>query len=258
LKTLPFLLLMIASTSWAAPKNLEVWFLSQNRAAQLMQILDRPDIRYHARTARLQCQEMGDFCFDPQFGLYQKGDLETPVTIDKLEQGMNIIAPAKSVERELIKCDANNFFDIFCGQARAEVAERPNFELWIDTSGSMREFDDSDRQGGCFRKSLVRRLDRSCAFNRRVQVKMFDVSIKEAGTMDSLCINKGSNDYKRMIQWIENSDAKNLVVITDIYEYYQEVADYVHSKGGKLRGDKDPLLASQLMDYVGDLAKRCN
>lgn len=86
---------------------------------------------------------------------------------------------------------------------------------------------------------------------------MFDTSIKQAGTMDQLCHNQGLNDYKRLMDWIERSDAKKLVIITDIYEFHKEFGDYIESKHGKLRGDKDPLTAKQMVDLADQLAKSC-
>ena len=64
-------------------------------------------------------------------------------------------------------------------------------------------------------------------------------------------------DSKRMIDWIERSDAKKLVIITDIYEFNKDFADYIESKHGKFRGDKDPIVAAELLDMVDDLARSC-
>jgi hypothetical protein len=86
---------------------------------------------------------------------------------------------------------------------------------------------------------------------------MYDTSIKQAGSMDSLCNNQGLNDSKRLIDWIERSEAKKLVIITDIYEFNTDFANYIDSKHGKFRGDKDPMVASQLLDMVDDLERSC-
>ena len=86
---------------------------------------------------------------------------------------------------------------------------------------------------------------------------MFDTSIKQAGSMDQLCNNQGLNDYKRLIDWIERSNAKKLIVITDIYEFHKEFADYIESINGKFRGDKDPLVAQEMLSMVDTLAKSC-
>jgi hypothetical protein len=252
--------ILISLNALAAPKNIEVWFLSNSKVSLLNDLLNRPQYVYRAPTAALQCQEMGDYCFDPQFGLYKKD--EEGVTKDSgkilLDEKGPSIPSAKSVDRELIDCDKNNYFDIFCGKAKKEAKPQSSkLDLWIDTSSSMREFDFSDKEGNCHRKSLMRALDDTCGFNQKVNVMMFNTSIKQAGSMDQLCENVGLNEYKRLIDWIDRSDAERLVIITDIYEFHREFSDYIESKHGKLRGDKDPLTAQQMVELASELAKTC-
>ncbi len=86
---------------------------------------------------------------------------------------------------------------------------------------------------------------------------MFDTSLKQVGSMDSLCNNQGLNDYKRLMDWIERSDAKKLIIITDIYEFHREFSDYVESKNGIFRGDKEALTSAQMLSLVDELAKSC-
>ena len=251
---------MLTLSAIAAPGSIEVWFLSNAKVTEVQKLLDRPQYVYYKKTAELQCQEMGDFCFDPQYGLYKKGDIEAEVK-DEEGQIEKVKAPAiptaKSVDRDLINCDPNNYFDIFCGKARKEAKSEPKLDLWIDTSSSVKEFDFIDSSGGCHRKSLVKRLDETCGFNQKVNVMMFDTTIKQAGTMDSLCNNQGLNDYKKLMDWIERSTAKKLVIITDIYEFHKDFADYIESKHGRFRGDKDPLRAADLLNLVDELEKSC-
>lgn len=254
-----FLLLgLISFSAFAAPKEIEVWFVSHAKVSLLNDLLNRPQYIYRAPTAELECQEMGDYCFDPQYGLYKKDDaFNETVEVKKIETEGPTIPVGKSVERDLITCDPKNYFDVFCGKARKEVQATSKLDLWIDTSSSMREFDFSDKEGGCHRKSLVRALDRSCGFNQKVNVMMFDTSIKQAGSMDALCNNSGLNDYKRLMDWIERSEAKKLVIITDIYEFHKDFSDYIESKHGKFRGDKEPFTAKELVTLADELAKSC-
>lgn len=249
---------LISFSAFAAPKNIEVWFLSNSKVTLLNDLINRPQYIYRAPTATLECQEMGDYCFDPQFGLYKKDDAGLSVDSEKVfdQKGPSIPA-AKSIDLDLINCDPKNYFDIFCGKAKKEVSKASKLDLWVDTSSSMREFDFSDKEGNCHRKSLVQALDRKCGFNQKVNVMMFDTSIKQAGSIDQMCENQGLNDYKRLIDWIERSDAERLVIITDIYEFHKEFSDYIESKHGKLRGDKDPLTAQQMVELSSDLAKSC-
>lgn len=248
---------ILLQSAFAAPLSIEVWFLSAHKKAEVQQMINEKPYVLRSMRAELQCQEMGDFCFDPQFGLYKKdditGDAEAPVINEKISG----IPAANSIDRDLINCDPKNYFDIYCGKARKEAQAKFKLDLWIDTSSSMREMDFSDKEGGCNRKSLMKRLDASCPFNQSVNVMMYDTSIKQAGSMDALCNNQGLNDTKRLIDWIDRSDAKKVVIITDIYEFNKDFADYIESKNGKFRGDKDPIIASQLLDMVDDLARSC-
>ncbi|MBA2403756.1 MAG: hypothetical protein H0V66_03210 [Bdellovibrionales bacterium] len=252
------LLLFLLQSAMAAPQSLEVWFISAHKKAEVQQLINERPYVLKALTAELKCEVMGDFCFDPQFGLYKKDDMSFDVDTTKaVNEKTPSIPAATSIDRNMIDCDPKNYFDIFCGKARKEAQANFKMDLWIDTSSSMREMDFSDKDGSCFRKSMMKRLDESCPFNKNVNVMMYDTSIKQAGSMDALCINQGLNDSKRLIDWIERSDAKKLVVITDIHEFTVEFADYIESKNGKIRGDKEPLVAAKLLDMVDDLAKSC-
>lgn len=248
---------LLSLSASAAPREIEVWFVSNSKTAQLDSLL-KQSYTYRSPTAELQCQEMGDYCFDPQFGLYKKDD-KNPEIVDtvKIEKDGPDIPAAKSVERNLIDCDPKNYFDVFCGKAKPEAKIQSNLEVWIDTSSSMREFDFTQNDGSCHRKSFMKALDSTCGFNRKVNVMMFDTSIKQAGDMEQLCNNQGLNDYKRLIDWIERSETKKLIVITDIYEFHKEFSDYIESKNGKFRGDKDPLTAKALVNLADELAKSC-
>jgi hypothetical protein len=252
-------LFILFSSAWAGPRELEVWFLSAFKKAQLLRMINEDSAMVRSKIiAELQCQQMGDFCFDPQYGLYKKEDMGASVDHKKLDSPSGPSIPAaKSIERELISCDPNNFFDIFCGKAKQKNTTDSKLDLWIDTSSSMREMDFTDKEGGCFRKSLVKRLESSCGFNDKVNIMMFDTSIKQASSADVLCQNQGLNDLKRLINWIEGSESRKLIIITDIYELTKDFADFIEKKNGTIRGDKDAMVAPQLLDFVDELAKSC-
>lgn len=251
--------LLLPSLTWARPVNFEVWFLSQAKVSQLIEMINKPTFVYQKPTALLQCQEMGEYCFDPQLGLYKKDDATAAVDDSKVfDDKTPVIPSAKSVERELIDCDPKNYFDIFCGKAKPEVKAGPSkLEVWVDTSSSMREFDFPDKSGSCHRQSLIRRLDDACGFNKNMNVMVFDTSIKQAGTIESVCQNQGLNDMKKLIDWIERSDAKNLIIITDIYEFHKDFSDYVEKHHGKIKGDRNALTAAQMLDLAGQVGQLC-
>jgi hypothetical protein len=253
------ILLLLPTLAWARPANIEVWFLSRAKVSQLMEVINKPSTVYRKPTAELQCQEMGEYCFDPQYGLYKKNDASAMIDDNKIvEEKGPTIQSAKSVERDLVDCDPKNYFDIFCGKAKPDVKAAPSkLEVWVDTSSSMHEFDFPGKDGSCHRQSLIKKLDDSCGFNKNVNVMMFDTSIKQVGTIESVCQNQGLNDYKKLMDWIERSDAKNLVIITDIYELHKEFADYIEKHHGKIRGDRDVLTAAQMLDLAAPVGRLC-
>jgi hypothetical protein len=253
-----FLVLLISFSAFGAPREIEVWFLSNAKTALLEELLNKPIYSFYSKTAKLQCQEVGDYCFDPQYGLYKKDDASNElIDANKIEKEGPAIPSGKSLDRDMISCDKSNYFDIFCGKARGESKSEAKLDIWIDTSSSMREFDYSQKDGSCYRKTLVSQLDETCGFNKKVNVMMFDTTIKQAGTIDQLCMNQGLNDYKRLMDWIERSEAKKLIVITDIYELHKEFADFIEKKNGKILGDKDPLTAKEVAELANSIAKSC-
>lgn len=257
IKLLTFI--FFVSSAFAGPKSLEVWYISNKKSSGLFQILNRPTFIYRPLTAELQCQEMGDYCFDPQFGLYKKEDVFSDTSGEEVEKkAVPGIPSGKSFDRDLINCDPTNYFDIFCGKAKKENPQKKaKLEIWVDISSSMREFDPTDKSGSCYRKSLIQTLDKSCEFNSQMTVMGFDTSIKQLGSPDSLCMNVGLNDYKRLIDWIERSEAEKLVVITDVYELHKDFAVFLEKNHAVQKGDKDPLSAAQMMDLVSYLSNMC-
>src|SRR6478672_1837174 len=90
-----FLVLALISFSvMAAPGSIEVWFLSNAKVSEVQKLLDRPQYVYYKKTAEVECQEMGDFCFDPQFGLYKKGELDGEAVKDEEGKLETVKAPA--------------------------------------------------------------------------------------------------------------------------------------------------------------------
>jgi hypothetical protein len=252
------LLFIFISSLQAAPNHLEVWFLSHAKRAEILQSIQKKDIDFSKAIALLQCQEMGEYCFDPQYGLYKKGEEGAIVNAEEAIKNEDKMLPhAESVDRNLIECDSTNRFDIFCGKSRKVSIKKPSIELWVDTSSSMKEVDFMAKDGSCSRARLVKKIDAICPFQQSMGVMMFDTSIKEAGEIDSLCLNQGLNDYKKLMDWIERSEAKKLIVITDIYELHKEFSDFIEAKGGKLRGDKDLLTSEQMVNLADELAKMC-
>lgn len=252
---LTLLFLLISLTTFAAPEHLEVWFLSVEKKSALNELL-KERIPFSQKVAERQCEKVGDYCFDPQYGLYKPENEWEAVPLKNSGSEVKEL-PKTGFDRNLIECDKSSAFDIFCGKARAEAVSKVNLEVWIDTSSSMREMDFTDEHGSCYRKSFMSRLDSECAFGKKLNIMIFDSSIKQLGSFDSLCINSGLNSTTRMIDWIERSEVKNLILVTDINEYTKEFSDFLTLKNAKMRGEKGELSARSLLEEVSALARMC-
>ena len=244
----------------AIPQNFEVWFLSNPKTQQVLNLIKEKKQRpLLLSQAELSCQPMGEYCFDPQVGLYKKdqGEIQYGSSSSILDEDLPQLPVAKSVDRNLIVCESGVYFDIFCGKSNLNETRKINFDLWIDTSSSMREMDPIREGQGCFREKFVKKLTDKCPWGEKVHIMQFDTEIKPAGSATNLCANEGLNDLKRIIKWIEESTARNLIIVTDLYEYHQELADFVFKNKGKLRGEKGDLSASDLLSMSDHLVNYC-
>lgn len=238
---------------WAAPAELEVWFLSPPATGQWSELLSPRLARHWVAQA---CEPVGDFCLDPKGGLYPKSasQVEDRTEGYKIDEGLPQLPTATSVDRSLINCDSQYVFDIFCGQAQAEAKGRPKggLEVWVDTSSSLRSIDSGDN---CQRKKLLEQLAASCPQARPV-FKGFDTSLRDIGP-EGACGTQGLNNAERLMEWIEVSSAHKLVIITDVYEYQSGLANFLESKKAQLRGDSGTFPATRMQEYVSLLAKSC-
>lgn len=244
-------------TALAAPKELEVWFLSPPSTSRWEHLL-APRIPGRHLLAQA-CEPVGDFCFDSRLGLYPKTRVpprepEAPLIDDGLPQ----LPTATSLDRTLVNCDAQYAFDIFCGRATREESPTAGgaLEIWIDVSSSMRAMDPETKDGSCFRSQLVTKMRSSCKAGS-VTIKGFDTSLRDLGAAEGACVNQGMNNAKRLMEWMEESKAQKILLITDVYEYQAELAQFLEAKVAKIRGDRGSFPAAQMLDYATELAKAC-
>ena len=247
------LAILFLSSSFALPKSVEFIFLASKKESK--QTMSVKEFRKIAQAD--DCVPMGDGCFHPQHGFIEKkpsakiileGDESSVLDDDKKLKTIN------SAESDMVDCKEEKFFDIFCGKAKSRKKKPVDFELWIDTSSSMRQVDFSLEEDSCFRKSFVTRLKESC----EVDVSTFDTSIKSLGGLNNLCLNYGLNDQKRLIDWIQRSEAKRLIIITDIDEASMELKDFLFKIGADIRGaDLGDFDGDKLLKHVSKLSKDC-
>ncbi|MBY0516549.1 MAG: hypothetical protein K2P81_06565 [Bacteriovoracaceae bacterium] len=241
----------------ASPGEIEVWFLTPP-ASSFLNHFSRPALEGVKLAAA--CEQIGDFCFDPEVGLYEKNvPKKREEEVFKIDSGLPQLPTSTSVDRSLVNCDAKYAFDIFCGKAQVnkQSSNGSDFEIWIDTSSSLRAIDPALGSALCQRGEMVKKLLSLCEKNPPL-IKGFNTQLRGINSPQEACVNQGLNDEKKMVEWMEESTAKKIVIITDVYEYQAELAKYFESKHAKIRGDRGTFPATQMLDLTPELAKACN
>ncbi len=257
---------LFSLAAMAEPEYVEIWFLSEKRTTYN---LDLMPVRALAKVSlyvpeNIPCTPFGDGCFHPQYGYFDKETRKTFGSHDELEDNKkpsNVDSKTISnMNTDLINCDRGYHFDMFCGKAKPvkrEIQKFNKLEIWVDTSSSFRGIDPAREDGTCYRKSFVDRLRRRC--NGQAKISAFDTSKKEVGSTDTLCTTVGTNSTDRIIKWIDESEAKTLILITDIHEYNMKLADYLDQVNHKIRGEipRKEIISSDLNGEVDRIARYC-
>lgn len=265
MKTIGALLLLASLNAFATPKHLEVWFLSIDKTSWLDGLLKNEYKPFKVARRNLQCQKMGDYCFDPQVGLYKPGEEETLTDeIDMAEvetsQKYDFIDPHKGVERSLIECDENSsFFDIFCGKSKKKsLNEKTKLEVWVDVSSTMKQVDFQGFDKQCKREQFIRSLAKTCPLNEKMKVYHFEEYRVEVGSLDRVCLSGGLNNMKRLVQDFKKSKADNIIIITDIFEADESFINEIEATGrSTIRGLKKPIYAADLKNELQRVRKLC-
>jgi hypothetical protein len=202
-----------------------------------------------------KCIKMGDHCFHPQYGIVTEGKetKESPGVKSK-----NIDYKAVSFEQvDELKCSGGDFFDFYCGKVKEHEKAKNNFEVWIDTSASMKRVDVEEQSGYCERRHFVSNLQSSC--KRRAEISAFNTSKKEILNEAYLCSHRGPNDQKRLVRWAKASTAKHLVIVTDVDEYNGEFREFLDGVGAIIEGiGVQPLYSKDMNTLIAKLSKSCS
>jgi len=258
--------------AWATPKHVEFWFLKapSNKAVWLEQLLAPIGQFINLKTAQAddqKCIPVEGGCFHPQYGLIKDvpGD-SAEAKPEKTEPIKDIrVKSLSNLEEEELECDKGNNFDVFCGKGKLKGKSKEKYrgssaklEVWVDISSSFTSIDYSRDPEGCFRRKFIGALRSKCA-SGSLKVSIYDTSIKEMGDMTSLCTNSGENDIDRLIRWINASDSKSLIVITDISEYNTKLAEYMSSIGAVMRGlDSKDFVPEDMLSETARLSSLCH
>jgi hypothetical protein len=245
----------------AMPQKIEVWFLSIDKKTSYNQI---PGIKYLGEVATA-CQRMGEYCFDPQLGLYKpgsekNGEVESVEAVEFTQtQDIEQIDHATSLDRQVVNCDGTSFFDIFCGSAKKPGKAKHKLEIWIDVSHTMKQIDYAGEGKGamCKRQSFLEILDLSCPLHKAYEVQLFNETLRQMGMKDQTCLNFGLNNQERLMKKVTESKIPHLIIITDIFEASEKFITFFEKQNALIKGIEKPLYAKDLKGLVKVAASYC-
>lgn len=251
-----------AESVFADVDKVEVYFLSRPKVSHFNHLIEKyinPNTTYK-KVVEYKCIPMGEGCFHPQLGMIPLEEAKS----EKVQKGepkpIEHYKTFNSDDVDLVECEDGNYFDIFCGKEKKGKKKRPvndvDYQLWIDTSSSMREIDYSKEADYCERRFLASQIQNKCG--EKMQIFTFDTAIKSLGGIESVCMSYGMNDGKRMVDWIKRSNAKHITIITDVDEYTGEFREYLNLIGAKIHGIGTKMVyASEMPKILPTIQKYC-
>ena len=82
----------------------------------LDRVNDKLNVSFYSKYAEAECIEVGDKCFHPQLGLYDKSGNKKKLVEERPNDFK--LKTFNSLDVNLINCDKNYYFDIFCGKEK--------------------------------------------------------------------------------------------------------------------------------------------
>lgn len=276
MKTLFLLLAVFPLSAFATPQKIEMIFLSQGKMTQLIQQLDEMNsekviskLAQGETTYQDNCIPMGEGCFHPQYGYLNRKPVISGTTAaapvkkqdeKKEESSAQIQEPEvklktfNAVETSMVNCEKGNYFDIFCGKEKGQ-GKFAEIEIWFDVSSSFRAIDYNRDPNYCNRRTFLTKMKEAC--KDKVSAYVFNTSIKQLGDLSGVCLSHGSNDEAKLLQWIKDSQAKTLLIVTDVEEMSKSMRDFLDSKGAKYTGEMKPFTSTDLANYAKEFSKVC-
>lgn len=258
MKKLLFAIFMACSYSLhASPENITFIFLTEESAKTVLDSIEK--VQFGPLSAEnsipKNCIPMGDGCFHPQHGFIESDEDTKKEAVKEVPSAEAQVKTINSLETNMIDCEEGNHFDIFCGKSKKDE-KKAEIEVWFDVSTSMRRVDWDIKDTYCKRRAFGEKLRRDC--KKGVSFSSYNTSIKEVSDLSVLCTYVGDNNSKRLIQWIDNSTAKHLIVITDIDEMSTQFNDYLDMLGAKIVGvGTKPFYSTDLDEWAEKNLKSC-
>lgn len=265
-----FLILSLTFSSFivkAGPKNIKVIFLSRSDATSfLFKTINQNlyPVLSKAITQNdfgdVECIPYGEGCFHPQLGYIEDEDKKKKLEKQPRETvGNDDVKTINADDVNLIDCEKKYYFDMYCGKAskgKAVKESSPQYQLWIDISSSMKQVDFSRDEGFCERRRIVAKLEDHC--KGKLDVFTFNTSRQHAGGLENTCLNYGTNNGRKLAHWLETTEAKNVVIVTDVDEYEGPFREYLDKVGAEIIGiGVKPLYASDLDGLFDSMKTVC-
>ncbi|MGZ3788124.1 MAG: hypothetical protein ACXVLQ_06350 [Bacteriovorax sp.] len=268
-------LLLVSFKLQATPQKIEMIFLAPQKVSALLEIIEKNKTRAYTTFAQNDqtymdnCVPMGDGCFHPQYGYLNRKPVvnsqsapveasspvaEAPTTSAVAKDPELQLKTFNAVETSMVNCDKGNYFDIFCGKERAR-GKFAEVEIWFDVSSSLRAADYNKDPNYCNRRTFLTKVMDGC--KDRVSASIYNTSLKQIGDLSSVCLSYGGNDEAKILQWIKDSQAKTLLIVTDVDEMSKAMRDFLDSHGAKYIGEMKPFTSTDLVDYAKDFVKSC-
>lgn len=235
--------LLTLNYSLALPRSVEVWFLAE-------QIMSKGTTSKKGMIQPIFTQvavlEMKDIP-------YVDGDDE-----GKIPHSTKPQKSSNPLPNDLIYCDQKSHFSFFCGPAtHPSPQEKRPLEIWVDISASMKYVDPLLKDGSCYRKKFLQKMDVNCR-STQYSIYLFNTQLKRMGSKDELCGLDGLNDYQRLLQWIKSSNAQKLLIITDVFEIREELLKGLKNYKATLKGDlAKSLPAEKILNLSQEISSIC-
>ncbi len=246
--------LLISFNLFATPTYIEFIFLSPDKTGALIDYINKKnEFNFSKKVAQAElsnCTPMGDGCFHPQYGYIEKKIGPKIIPDEELK-----LKTFNATEVNLVNCDKEYYFDIYCGK-ESNRPKNTEVEIWFDTSSSLKSVDYNRDPNRCKRRDFLESVQEVC--KEKLNTSIYNTAKKEIGENASVCLNYGTNDQKRLLTWMKDSNAKTLLIVTDIDEMSEEMQEFLDKSGAKIIGNGvKAFTPTDLVNYSKEFVKFC-
>lgn len=239
------LIVIVLLSNFVYSKNIEIYFFSTK---EIVSLIDKFQNSYFVaeNILKLQCQKMGEYCFDPQVGLYKEGQEDKAVYLK--EEYSN-----KKVNRRFHE-------NIFLNQKVKEVfSQKEMFELWIDTSNILKTKDVLIEEKSCKRSEFLSFLKHNCSVDKKFKlIGLSNIKKELSSVSDSCQIEDNNISIDKLLKWIKESKSKNIQIFLDEYYANGKLLSFLNTNQDiKVYGIDKAIYLNQMDNEILKLKKFC-